>query len=398
MSDPGTRSILVSGWRFLTHSYSVVARALCLEILRRGPGYRLWFEDVPYYNSSWRPAAGLCSPAQEAALNAIPPPPPGARAAAELRFGFPYDLLRPPRAPNCLVFATAELLCVPRVNVPEGLGVDEAQRRHGLEILTCSQWSKEGFVASGVAPENVLVVPLGFDPEVFAPVGDDERARIRSEMKIGPDEFVFLNAGAMTPNKGIGILLRAFAQVLERRPQARLLLKGSDALYPSGRFADQSLQALDQATAEKVLSRLHYVGEELSTAGMARLYHAADCYASSYLAEGFNLPVLEAAACGLPVICTEGGSTDDFVTDDFALRIASTRVSLRVEGAPGAQGLLPDLDHLVHHMLCVIDDADLRATARRAGPAHVGERFTWARFADRLLPVLFPAAAGRAGR
>jgi glycosyltransferase involved in cell wall biosynthesis len=128
----------------------------------------------------------------------------------------------------------------------------------------------------------------------------------------------------------------------------------------------------------------------MSTARMARLYHAADCYVSSYLAEGFNLPVLEAAACGLPVICTAGGSTDDFVTDDFALRVESTLARLRVEGVPEARGLAPDHDHLVHLMLCMADDEEFRVAARRAGPAYVTERFTWERIVDRLLPVLLP--------
>src|SRR5262249_24096182 len=162
-----------------------------------------------------------------------------------------------------------------------------------------SNWSKQGFVASGLAPDDVVVQPLGFDPQIFAPVGKEERARIRAEMRIAPDEFVLYHTSAMTPNKGLNILLPAFAQLVEQRPHARLLLKGSDALYASKHFADQSLQALGRETAEKVLSRVHYVGEEMSTAQMARLYHAADCYVSSYLAEGFNLPVLEAAACGL---------------------------------------------------------------------------------------------------
>jgi glycosyltransferase involved in cell wall biosynthesis len=396
VSIPAPRGILLSGWRLIAHSYSVIVRAQCLEILRRGADYRLWFEDFPYYIPDWRPGSGLCAPEEEAMLRAIPAPSADLRVDAELRFGYPYDFLRAPRARRTLIFGTAELLCVPPGNIAEGLGVAEAQRRHSFGILTCSNWSKEGFVRSGVAPEAVVVLPLGFDPRVFAPVSEEARARIRAEMNIAPDEFVFYHASAMTPNKGLSVLLPAFARLAEQRPQARLLLKGADALYASRQFADRSLQALDAASAERVLARLHYVDRELTGAEMARLYHAADCYVSSYLAEGFNLPVLEAAACGLPVVCTAGGATDDFVTDDFALRIESTIAPLRVNGVPEAHGLVPDPDHLVHLMLCAMDDSEFRAAARLAGPAHVRERFTWQRHVDRLLPVLFADAAGRA--
>ena len=393
MSAAAAGSILVSGWRFIAHSYAIVAQAECLEILSRGPAYRLHFEDFPYHNPAWRPMPGLWPPEQEAALRAIPALPDGGRADAELRFGFPYDFLRPPRATRTFVFGTAAHLWIPPDHVASGLNAREAQRRHGFPVLTCSNWSKQGYVRSGVAPEHVVVVPLGFDPGVFAPVSAEERARIRAEMRIGSDEFVFYHLGAMTPNKGLQLLLPAFARLAELRPNVRLLLKGLDGVYLSREFADEALRELDTASAERVLARLHYVGEKMNAAQVARLYHAADCYVSSYIAEGFNLPVLEAAACGVPVICTAGGPTDDFVADDFAMRIESVIAPVRVQNAPEALGLVPDLEHLVHLMLCMTDDDDYRASARLAGPAHVSRQFTWRRVVDRLLPLLLEGPA-----
>jgi glycosyltransferase involved in cell wall biosynthesis len=142
--------------------------------------------------------------------------------------------------------------------------------------------------------------------------------------------------------------------------------------------------------ARTVHSRLRYVGERLSYADMARLYQASDCYVSSYVGEGFNMPVMEAAACGLPVICTAGGSTDDFVTEEFALQIASTLEPVAVSSVPQAMGLIPDQEHLAHLMLCAIDDAEFRELARTAGPKYMGERYTWAKVVDRLLPIILP--------
>lgn len=385
-----TRDILVSGWRSIPHSYAVVSEYLCLELLRRAPGLRLFFQDMPYFNPSWQASGGMHCADSEAALRSIPPPPADLRAHAELRIEYPYDLLRPARAARTTVFGTAEYLSVPPSFMAGGVDVMEAQERNGFRILAPSNWAKRGFVRSGAAAENVTVLPLGFDPLVFKPVTQERRAQIRAELGISPGDFVFFHAGNMSLNKGLRFLLPAFARLAQVHPHAKLLLKGLDSLYSSKQSFEAQFAGLAPEVAHAVASRLRYVGDRLSYAGMASLYQASDCYISPYVGEGFNMPVLEAAACGLPVICTAGGPTDDFVTEDFALPIASTLEPVAVANTPHAMGLLPDPEHLAHLMLCVTDDAEFRESARAAGPQYVGERFTWAKVVDRLLPIILP--------
>lgn len=386
--------MLVSGWKFLPHSYSVVAQFVSLELLRRAPALKAYFEDRPYFSADWRPAADMFDAAAQAALGALPPPAGGVPLDAELRYDYPCDLLRPARAVRTLAFCTAEFLCLPPAHIAGGLGAREAQARHDFTILTCSRWAREGFVRSGVPPERIAVVPLGFDPALFRPAAEAGRLQARAQFRVQPDEFVFLNVGAMSANKGLGFLLRAFAEVVRARPQARLVLKGTDALYPSRSFVDGQLEALDPASARAVGGRVRYLGGELSFGRMAQAYQSADCYVSPYIAEGFNLPVLEAAACGLPVICTAGGPTDDFVTDDFALRIRSELVPVADPFLPQeAMGLRPDVEHLTQLMLQAIDDRARREAARAAGPAYVTPRYTWQKVVDALLALALGARA-----
>src|SRR5262249_35853146 len=150
-----------------------------------------------------------------------------------------------------------------------------------------------------------------------------------------------------------------------------------DSLYRSKQSVTSQLAAIAPAEAKRALSRITYIGESLSFAEMARLYDLADCYVSPYYAEGFNMPVLEAAACGLPVICTAGGATDDFTTPDFALRIDSKPA--RVPSGANNERLAraPSAPHLLEHMLHVIESADFRERAREAGPAFVRDHYTW---------------------
>lgn len=83
------------------------------------------------------------------------------------------------------------------------------------------------------------------------------------------------------------------------------------------------------------------IGDEMRAADLASLYHAADVYISPYRAEGFNLPVLEAAVCDTPLIITSGGPIDDFTDPSFAVRIKGTLV----RGQAGSDLLLKG-DHI----------------------------------------------------
>jgi glycosyltransferase involved in cell wall biosynthesis len=286
-----------------------------------------------------------------------------------------------------IVFGTTETRSLSPNLFSSSYDVATLSKRAELTIITPSRWSQEGFLRHGFLPEQVKIVPHGVAPHVFCP---DEQKRLETRHNLNLSGFVFANFSAMTYNKGLDVLLRAFAIVCETQPDCRLLLKGSDSLYPSRTMLEESLSGLPETTRQFVASRISYIGSVLSMADMANMYRAADCYVSPYRAEGFNMPPLEAAACGTPVICTAGGATDDFMEEPFALKIsASPRI---LQGEQRVQEYLePDLDHLVALMRRAVEDGAWRQLAGQAGVAHVTSHFTWDRITDRLYDVLFPA-------
>ena len=206
-------------------------------------------------------------------------------------------------------------------------------------------------------------------------------------MPVLDGEFVFLNVGGMFGNKGIDLLLRGFAEVRRKFPYARLVLKGMDHLYDSRALLHQSIRTLSAGDQQLVLQRMTYLGDSLSHSAMATLYQIADAYVSPYRAEGFNLPVLEAAACGIPIICTRGGPTDDFVTDEFARRIESGKSVITIDGRHASR-LDPSLEHLIALMTSVIEDSRWRKQAAEAGPRHVRMNYTWDCAVDTLIRKL----------
>jgi glycosyltransferase involved in cell wall biosynthesis len=377
------KSLIVEGWRFLPHSYAIVNQWQLLALLRRNIALKV--VDVPFYRPSWQAQAGLFEPTAEQALRSIEVAQPAESADVTLRVFYPFTF-SPSRSRLTAVFATLEQQLI-RENQVSDLREYERLRRGpppaNIKAVTPSKWSAEGFYRAGFDLDQVLVLPHGVDTATFHPM-PDVRKDIRSGIPILDGEFVFLSVGAMSGNKGIDLLLRGFAEVCRKFPDARLVLKGMDRLYDSRGLLLKGIRTLSAGDQQIVLERMKYVGDSLSHQAMAMLYQVADAYVSPYRAEGFNLPVLEAAACGIPIICTHGGPTDDFVTGEFARRIES-RTSVTAIDGRHASRLDPSLEHLIVLMTSAIEDSLWRQHAAEAGPRHVRASYTWDCAIDKLI-------------
>jgi glycosyltransferase involved in cell wall biosynthesis len=378
-------NLVVEGWRFLPHSYSIVNQFQCLEFLKRRDKVNLFHRDVAYYNPNWQMLEGIFRVEDENKLRNIPQPKQDGDVT--FRIKYPYNLA-PAQSKKTFVFATSEMLAVSPFMLENGKSLEENHKDSDVVIITPSQWSKRGFLNSGADPDRVVVIPHGVDPQIYYPVESKKRSKLRNDLG-WDDSFIFLNISSMLVCKGIDILLKAFAQVVENYPQTKLVLKGLDSLYYSQNILEDILENLTFGELENILPRLSYIGDSLSFVEIAQLYQGADVYVSPYLSEGFNMPVLEALACGLPVICTKGGPTDDFTNPDFALNIESQLGYMDfLEGFEDSLALKPDLDHLVELMIKSIEDEDFRQQAKSNAAKFVAESFTYEKVVDRLL-ILF---------
>ncbi|MGL5059276.1 MAG: glycosyltransferase family 4 protein [Microcoleus sp.] len=381
--------IIVEGWRFIYHSYCVANQFQLLEMLDR-PEVQLFHRDIPYIDPAWQTKNSLFDRATETLLREIKSPHQNQAADTTLRMYCPWNFAAS-NSRETWVFAATEWGIVTNT-VLEAIGVKSLTETHvnsEAKIITPSAWSKDGLIRSGVQPDRIAVVPLGTDTNIYYPLSDSERRSLRQNFGWS-DYFIFLNIGGQTDRKGIRPLLKAFAATVDKYPNARLVLKGSELLYPSrDEIATASRVVLTDAERAKVLPRLIYTGSQLSFIQIAQLYQAADAYVSPYLAEGFNLPILEAAACGLPVICTAGGPTDDFTHPDFAMPIESKFRAVDIDGER-LFILAPKWEHLTQLMQGAIAQPEIAAKARIAGPRFVAENFTWKRAVDRLLQVILP--------
>ena len=376
------RRLCVEGWRFLHHSFAVVNQWQLLSLLKRND-LSLSIRDLPYFLSDWTARKGLFSPEQERQLESIPVLAPNETSDATLRVSFPFDFSLQPKG-RTVLFATSEYKVIEERARRAPLDI-EALRRSDFLLVTPSRWSREGVLPLGLRDDQVVVIPHGVDPGTFRPSPEGKAAREAAKLP----GFTFANLSAMTTNKGVDLLLRAFAVVVEKHPETRLLLKGSDDLYKSEGLLQRMIRNLPNGAASRLEGRIVYAGNAATTESIAIFYQLADAYVSPYRGEGFNLPVLEASACGTPVICTRGGSTDDFMNEDTALFIESRPVEVVIRPEVGGFGLEPDLDHLIHLMFEVMENREWREGAARAGPARAAREFSWDRAVDKLLHAVF---------
>jgi len=373
--------VLIRGWRFIHHSYAIVAQAHALAMMRRGD-VDLRFEDLAFPAGRWQSSRGILDAADERDLSGLRGPDADFAADATLRFARDFSV---PRSGRAFVFDTPEFHVL-RPGVMRKLRESTAGADR-VHMLVPSRWAAEAYLRFGIAPGRVHVVPHGIDPRVLHP---DEARRKAVREKLGlAGHFVFLSVGAMTDNKGIDLLLRAFAQVAGRHSEIRLVLKGADDLYASGDRVRRALAGLPAAGRESVSSRLVYLGDRRSADDMADIFRAADCYVAPYLAEGFNLPVLEAAACGAPAICTAGGATDDFAAPTFAWRVRARPDWIRTDLGIVGEVLQPDVEHLTELMAQAAADPDAARRMGAAGARHAALDFTWDRVTQRLMDALF---------
>jgi glycosyltransferase involved in cell wall biosynthesis len=234
-------------------------------------------------------------------------------------------------------------------------------------IVAVSESTRRDLVElSPAEPERVVVVPLGVDRTVFRPPAETEVDAVRS--RLGVDGPYLLYLGGIEPRKNLPTLLAAFARL---PGSLRLVIAGGGVEWnPEGPDAlARALADLPAGVRDRV--RLTgYVSEREKVALLGGA--AAFVYPSLY--EGFGLPVMEAMACGTPVVTSNVSSLPE-VTGDAAVLVDPSDAGAVAEG-----------------ILRILDDPALRDRLVAAGEERAAS-FTWEETAARTASVLREAAA-----
>ncbi|HEY3942714.1 MAG TPA: glycosyltransferase [Acidimicrobiales bacterium] len=239
------------------------------------------------------------------------------------------------------------------------------------ELWVPTAWVRTQAVASGIPEAKVVVVPNGVDTATFTPRGPRLPLQTTKGTRL-------LFVGGCIARKGIDALVETYLATFDEDDDVCLVVKpfGSDGVY-----RDTSIEGEIRRAAAGGGAAIEVVDGDLSDEQMTALYRSCDALVHPYRGEGFALPVAEAMACGLPVVVTGGGATDDFCDGETGWILPSRRTDIRpgdwTPTAAGTWWLEPDRRSLAGAMRSVMAEP---ASWRRRGQAardRIVARFTW---------------------
>ncbi len=177
------------------------------------------------------------------------------------------------------------------------------------KILTISEATKKDVVEiAGVEPEKIVVTPLGYDRVLYKPCGSEEKAEVKRRYSIDRP-FVINTSSLLWYRKNIPRIIQAYARGKSRK-EHMLVITGKKGLS-----YDEVAGEIKRLGLEKDVLLLGYAPIE----DMPRLLSAASALVFPSLYEGFGLPIVEAFACGCPVITSNVSSMPEVAGDAAVL-------------------------------------------------------------------------------
>lgn len=232
--------------------------------------------------------------------------------------------------------------------------------RSDATFVTVSECSKRDLTARGIDPARIFVVPNGVDHQAFAPAVPASPAAAGSAGAAGGALRIGYLA-TLSRRKRVDRLLDAFARVQAVVPEVALDIGGTGPLH-------DELLARSRALGLRNVTFRGFVAQDQ----LADFYRSLDVFVLPSDYEGFGLTVLEAMACGVPVVTTRVSSLPEVVGDS---------------------GLLcePDPDDFARNILSLVQSPCLRRRYAALGIERAAG-FDWSRVAARSLDVYAAAA------
>jgi glycosyltransferase involved in cell wall biosynthesis len=265
--------------------------------------------------------------------------------------------------------------------------VEEIQRNMD-ELWVPSQFVAAAFAEGGVEAEHVKVIPNGVDTDVYNTDGESWRPT-------GCRDFAFLFVGGTIRRKGIDLLLQAYLEAFTPDDDVTLVVKdlGATSFYRHNNLLNRVHSIAGNHNAAHVLA----LTNEFNDAELAMLYRGCDAFVLPYRAEGFGMPLMEAMACGKPVVTTAAGPALEFCPAENSYLVRAEEVAVPDEPPPVGEmsrewtWFEPDLIELAETLRRVYENREGAAQRGQVAAEAVAKNYCWPRitqlYLDRILAL-----------
>ncbi|HTO99836.1 MAG TPA: glycosyltransferase family 4 protein [Anaerolineales bacterium] len=271
-------------------------------------------------------------------------------------------------------------------------------------ILVTSNWVKQVYVRDGIRGDNIEVLPVGCNTNLFRP-----RARlhpqllaVREALGVSPEELMILTVGGDAASKGAREVMQALALIADQVPAWKYVCK----VWPQQRTQVQNAADLQLAADLGIAKHVIYVTSTTSRNFIPYLMSACDIYAAPARLEGFGMPQVEAGASGKPVVGLRAmGMLDTLVHERTALLanvaeeiVVTEQIRGRESGFEEGHKIIFDSPRTVDYRASVPDiarflqalmiDPELRERLGSAGREHVVRYFDYRVVARQFVDII----------
>jgi len=271
-------------------------------------------------------------------------------------------------------------------------------------ILVTSKWVKKVYIRDGLDGENIEVLPVGCDTDLFIPrdKNDPKVTAVRDALGISPDQIMILTIGGDATSKGAQEVMQALSIIDTRAPDWKYVCK----VWPQPRTEQQNLMDIQLATQLGIEKNVVYSTSVVSRNFMPYLLAACDIYAAPSRLEGFGMIQVEAGACGKPVIGIKAmGMLDTMVHGQNAF-LASVAQEVRLREAtlheesghinkhrvtfkrPRTVDYRASVHDIANYLMDLMTDANLRKKMGQAGRKRAVENYDYRVIAKRFVALV----------
>jgi len=311
--------LLIEGWFDIPHSYAIVNCFQIYALKKKFPDLALFKKETVLFKKEWENKRAVIFPKRYQDVLESIPVHNGEKVDVIYRISFPYNISPPSQDVPVVVFFTSEFRVLSKGYFTGG------ESSLGFHFVTPSEWNVLGL--NYFPDAKCTVITHGVDPGLL--YSDDTRESTRAFYGVKPDETLLMSIGSMTENKGVSLVLEALSILVKSGKKYKLLLKGTCDLYNSKEFVQGYFDKLvkqgklTQTQVVYLYDCVLFVKDTLTFDLMRVLFNACDIYMAPYLAEGFSLTPLEAAACGCKIVLPETGSTSCYADAVGAFKVKS---------------------------------------------------------------------------